>query len=207
MEQNNLHISLHYGVERRLQEPLTSAYGPRLIWSFQSINRLILDLIIFIIFDLIIDVRPYYMLLCLRKSAHQIPGLESRQMTIYSFKVSFTESCNKTNNFLGLIKYELNSLLGAIYSIRPWKIFAKYFNWIDLPEGWITAESNPQVYKVQVWQKTQVSQGKVFSALCYHNNSPDKEIIKIYWRPHVDLEIAHHFFSKGRTRAEMLCHL
>ena len=44
--------------------------------------------------------------------------------------------------------------------------------------AFISAESIPQVYRVQVWQKTQVSQGKIFSAFCYHNNSPDKEIIK-----------------------------
>ena len=31
----------------------------------------------------------------------------------------------------------------------------------------------------QVWQKTQVSQGKIFLAFCYHNNSPDRGIIKI----------------------------
>ena len=96
MEQNNLHISLHYGVERRLQESLTSAYGPRLIWSFQSINTLIFDLIIFIIFDLIIDIRPYYMVLRPRKSAHQIQCLESRQMTIHGLKVSFAELCKET---------------------------------------------------------------------------------------------------------------
>ena len=30
-----------------------------------------------------------------------------------------------------------------------------------------TAESNQQVYRVHVWQKTQVSQGNIFSAICY----------------------------------------
>ena len=44
------------------------------------------------------------------------------------------------------------------------------------------AESIPQVYRVQVRQKIQVSQGKIFSAtssaFCYHNNSPDRGIIK-----------------------------
>ena len=32
-------------------------------------------------------------------------------MTIYVLKVSFTESCDKADNILGLIEYELNSLL------------------------------------------------------------------------------------------------
>ena len=39
----------------------------------------------------------------------------------------------------------------------------------------------------QVWQKTQVSQGKIFSAFCCHNNSPDRGIIKIHLRQHLYL--------------------
>ena len=39
----------------------------------------------------------------------------------------------------------------------------------------------------QVWQKTQVSQGKIFSAFCYHNKSPNRGIIKIHLRQHLYL--------------------
>ena len=39
----------------------------------------------------------------------------------------------------------------------------------------------------QVWQKIQVSQGKIFSAFCSHNNSPDRGIIKIYLHQHLYL--------------------
>ena len=50
---------------------------------------------------------------------------------------------------------------------------------------------NRRVYSTglqgQVWQKTQVSQGNIFLAFSYHNNSPDKEIIKIYLRQHLYL--------------------
>ena len=49
----------------------------------------------------------------------------------------------------------------------------------------------PSVYSTglqgQVWQETQVSQGKIFSAFCCHNNSPDRGIIKIHSRQHLYL--------------------
>ena len=62
---------------------------------------------------------------------------------------------------------------------------------------------NRRVYSTglqgHVWQKTQVSQGKIFLAFCYHNNSPDRGIIKIYLRQHLllhaDLKIVCHLFS------------
>ena len=41
----------------------------------------------------------------------------------------------------------------------------------------------------QVWQKTQVSQGKLFSAFCCRNNSPDRGIIKIHLRQHLYLMV------------------
>ena len=44
------------------------------------------------------------------------------------------------------------------------------------------AECIPQVYKGQVWQKTQVSQGKILSSFCYHNSSPNRGIIKVHLR-------------------------
>ena len=48
-----------------------------------------------------------------------------------------------------------------------------------------------QVYSTglqgQVWQKTQVSQGKIFSAFCCHNNSSDRGIIKIHLHQHLYL--------------------
>ena len=166
MKQNILHISLHYGVERRLQESLASAYWHRLIWFFQSINRLIFDLIIFIIFDLMIDTQPYYVILRFRKSTHQIQGLESRQMTIYGLKVSFVQ-----NHVIKEITFSVWSNMN--YSVRYIRFdlenwFAKYFNWIDLSEGWITAESNLHVYRVQgtgLAEITNFTEEDIFSSL------------------------------------------
>ena len=55
----------------------------------------------------------------------------------------------------------------------------------------------------QVWQKTQ---GKIFSAFCYHNNSPDrnnKNKPTSTPLPHADFKIVYHFFSQRHwTRAE-----